>query len=56
MLPSSVKLLFEPRDLWVGVYWNTFRTPADMYGPAMGFFEMCICLIPMLPLRLRWEW
>lgn len=37
-------LIFEPRDLWVGVYWDRTRYELAVY----------ICLIPTLPLRLRW--
>lgn len=41
----SVKLLWEPRDLWIGAYWT-----AD--GP--NHWLLYICILPMLPIRLHW--
>jgi hypothetical protein len=43
----AARLRFEPRDLWVGVYWN--RT-GGVYGSC--YLDVYICVIPMLPLRL----
>lgn len=37
-------LLFEPRDLWIGVYWKKDCTHGHVY----------ICLIPMLPILVTW--
>lgn len=39
---ASVSLILEPRDLWVGVYWNT----------RAGFTEVYTCAIPCLPIRV----
>ncbi len=36
------RVIFEPRDLWVGVYWNRL-------GPVLSVY---ICLLPTLPLQL----
>ena len=43
----TVALLWEPRDLWFGVYWRTDR--------ARGYRELVlyICLVPCLPLRFE---
>lgn len=38
-----VELLFEPRDLWIGLYWT--RSP---YGDPEAF----VCLLPLLPVRI----
>jgi hypothetical protein len=38
---------FEPRDVWVGIYWN---------WPGPVRFDLYICLLPMLPLHLSWKW
>ena len=39
-------LLFEPRDLWVGIHWRTH------YSDRPGWLlEVYVCIIPMLPLR-----
>ncbi len=36
--------MFEPRDIWIGVYWNR----EDDYN------EFYVCLLPMLPIRFLW--
>lgn len=38
---------FEPRDLWIGIYWNKEkRIPYDL--------DVYICIVPCLPIRLTW--
>lgn len=38
---------FEPRDLWLGVYWNWQVLPlADV-------LDVYVCLLPTLPIRFR---
>lgn len=37
-------LLFEPRDLWVGVFWNVDCTHGHIYA----------CLLPCLPILFSW--
>ncbi len=39
----SIKLLWEPRDLWLGVYWTRDSDSATVY----------ICLLPCLPIRIK---
>lgn len=39
------RLLFEPRDLWFGAYWD--RHPGEL--------RVYICIIPMLPLLLTFR-
>lgn len=43
-----IRLLFEPRDIWIGVYWRRERR---QFGP--GVLWVYICLLPMLPIRIR---
>ena len=43
----SVLLLWEPRDLWVGVYWKGTYMEA---GNKM--LDVYVCVIPMLPILL----
>ncbi len=38
----NARILFEPRDLWIGVFWD--RRPAEL--------RVYVCLIPTLPLLL----
>ncbi len=40
-----VQFYFEPRDIWVGLYWKSFRGDIDFY----------LCLVPMLPLHIKLE-
>jgi hypothetical protein len=36
-----VRLLWEPRDLWVGAFWNRL--------PDNGLLLIYVCLLPCLP-------
>lgn len=44
------EFIWEPRDLWVGVYWTRpdvkWRHAVDIY----------LCAVPCLPLKLRLRW
>lgn len=40
----SIKLLFEPRDLWIGVYWNC---------EGRDHLFVYVCLLPLLPIRFH---
>jgi hypothetical protein len=51
----KIQLLFEPRDMWVGLYWTvdeyddgTFE--AFVHGKYRWRFY--ICVVPMLPLLI----
>lgn len=37
-------LLFEPRDLWFGVFWKVDCTHGHVY----------VCLLPMFPILFTW--
>lgn len=52
-LPHKVRVYFEPRDLWVGVYWNYEK---DKYLVPASKLDIYICIIPMFPIRLSWGW
>ena len=43
----SVSLLFEKRDLWVGVYWDHRRWVTG--GSTLTVY---VCLVPCLPVRV----
>lgn len=50
-----IRLFFEPRDLWVGLYWNGpyFQHIEDGYGlePPEQRIDFYLCLLPCLPLK-----
>lgn len=39
---TRIELKFEPRDLWIGVYWNRHWYALEVY----------ICIVPLLPLKV----
>lgn len=41
----AVSLLFEPRDLWIGVYWKIYDDNEH---------RVYVCLVPALPLLIQW--
>lgn len=41
-----VSLLFEPRDVWVGLYW-------DVQTAGNGALLVYVCLVPCVPVRIR---
>lgn len=59
--------LFDPHDIWVGVFWcikTEWEThySATNYDPekpshyGTDFLLIYICCIPMLPIRLKFKW
>ena len=44
----EVRWLWEPRDLWVGVFWNRVWTPER-------FLLVYVCLLPSLPICVSWR-
>ncbi len=46
----SVRIVFEPKDLWVGIYNHGFYLDGGT-----GRRRVYICLIPMLPLVIDWQ-
>jgi hypothetical protein len=54
IIPTSrrprARLVFEPRDLWLGVYWDWAEGLMDHPRVLVTY----IGLIPMLPLRIEW--
>lgn len=43
---TRTKLLFEPRDIWIGIYWKRYPKAIQMY----------VCLFPMLPISFYIHW
>ncbi len=42
----DIILKFEPRDIWVGVYWKR--------STILKRLDFWICIVPMVPLHIRW--
>jgi hypothetical protein len=51
----SLDLIFEPRDLWIGLYWNPSAPTPSSWGSWHGL-DLYIGLLPTLPLRLQWRY
>ena len=47
----SVRVLWEPRDLWIGIYWNHERHN----GFITETLDIYVCLVPCLPIRFTRE-
>lgn len=48
----EITVKFEPRDLRIGVYWDRARSIESAYQK----LDVYLCLLPMLPIRFRFEW
>ncbi len=46
----SIGIHFEPKDIWVGVFWDVIPLPD--YTEEVFVY---ICLLPCLPICIRWE-
>ena len=44
-MKATIRLLFVPRDLWMGIYWERKDSKYSLY----------LCLLPMIPIRIRWS-
>lgn len=46
----NIKWTLDLRDVWVGVYWNRTESGSDVDETTT--FQVYICLLPLLPLRI----
>jgi len=52
----KITIKFEPRDLWVGVYWDYYVHPKSAFTfEQLVTLDIYVCLLPMIPIRFRWE-
>lgn len=47
----KISLLFEPRDLWVGVYWRRKRVSDSCIET-----RIYVCLLPCFPFKIEIDW
>lgn len=47
----GVRVLWEPRDLWIGVYWNRKTN----VGIEIECLDIYVCLVPCVPIRFTRE-
>jgi hypothetical protein len=50
----GVMLLWEPRDLWVGVYWDYVPLPHKVSSADFGW-RVYVCLVPLVPILFWWR-
>lgn len=43
----KIELKFEPRDIWIGVYWTITSTVS---GDVLHIY---ICIVPLLPIHIQ---
>lgn len=43
---AGADFLFEPRDVWIGLYWKRYPKAMEMYW----------CILPCVPLRVYIQW
>jgi hypothetical protein len=57
----KIRVKFEPRDLWVGIFWRR-EVREDYFRPANGAFgiqqrpdgfSVFVCVVPCFPIVLR---
>lgn len=51
----KIKVKFEPRDLWVGVFWDIEEfswphAPSKEYSGGYKILKIYICIIPCFPI------
>lgn len=48
----NIRVKFEPRDIWFGIYWNLHKSIESQYRK----LDVYICLIPTLPIHIQYVW
>lgn len=51
---KGISLKFESRDLWLGIYWD-YKNDGHKFGKWQRSPDVFICILPTLPIILRWH-
>lgn len=50
-----LSLQWEPRDLWVGVFWKKQFWFSDTMESSGNSMYIYVCILPCFPVCLQWE-
>jgi len=51
----KINLEFKLQDIWIGVFWKKdLKVTYERLNRSSIRIDVWICLIPMLPLHIRW--
>lgn len=51
-LTMNVTVKFEPRDIWIGAYWDLSKSVESPYRR----LKIYICIVPLFPIIFDLEW
>lgn len=51
-MKPEITITFKPNDLWIGFYWHFSKSIESAYRK----LDIYVCILPMLPIRFRFEW
>jgi hypothetical protein len=52
----KISIKFEPRDIWIGVYWDKESYFIPLPLEKWTVVRVYICLIPLFPIKVSWEY
>jgi len=49
----KIKIKFEPRDMWIGLYWN--HRYEYNFEFQCNYIDYFICIIPCFPIHIHYD-